>query len=119
MTLTSNDLRAPDLQGVVLWPGPSGAWAVPPTGAAVRVRYVAASPGMPEVVSLDPYNYPTSVTIGGVIGEAAAARAGDPLQLGGAITGSVSGTTCTITAVQFAAALPTIKSGSTKVVIGG
>lgn len=42
MTLSSNDDRMPNLQRVVLWPGPSGAWATPPQGAAVRVRFVAA-----------------------------------------------------------------------------
>ncbi len=75
MTLLSNDSRMPNLQNVVLWPGPSGAWATPPNGAAVRVRYVAADPGQPEVYGLDPANPPTSVTVAG--GGPAIGRVGD------------------------------------------
>ncbi len=100
MTLTSNDARAPDLQGVVLWPGPSGAWAVPPVGAAVRVAYTAANPAMPEVVALDPYHAPTTVTVGGTVGNAAAARVGD---------------TVTITAAEILSAA--MVAGSTPVTI--
>ena len=120
MTLISNDSRMPDLQRVVLWPGPSGAWATPPNGAAVRVRFVAADPAQPEVVGLDPANAPTTVTIAG--GGAAVGRVGDSIGLDpngpGVITGTVSGGTCTITAAQLVTAKAIISSGSTKVTSG-
>lgn len=120
MTLSSNDDRMPNLQRVVLWPGPSGAWATPPQGAAVRVRFVAADPGQPEVYGLDPANAPTTVTIAG--GGPAIGRVGDSIALDsggpGQIQGTVSGGVCTITATQFAAGLPKISTGSAKVTSG-
>ena len=120
MQLLSNDSRAPNLQRVVLWPGPSGAWSTPPVGATVRVRFVAADPTQPEVYGLDPANPPTSVTIAG--GGPAVGRVGDAVALDSPgpaeILGSVSGTECTITAAQFAAAMPIINAGSTKVTSG-
>jgi hypothetical protein len=84
-------------------------------GDSVRVRFVDGRPWRPELASAPASS--TAITIGNAT-PAAAARAGDPLQVGGSILGTVSGGACTITAKQFAAAFPTIKSGSTQVNLG-
>jgi hypothetical protein len=107
-----------NLANITLWPGPSGAYALPPVGSLVLVEFHEGDPSKPSICGLDPAQVPTLTTLGG--GTAPIARVGD---------------TVTMTPAQFAAGLPvapssggavtssvpmqaTITSGSAKVVSG-
>jgi hypothetical protein len=51
----------PDLSAITLWPGPSGAYAVPLPGSSVRVSFADGDPTKPMIVGLDPANTPLAV----------------------------------------------------------
>jgi len=51
----------PDLSAITLWPGPSGAYAVPVPGSSVRVSFADGDPTKPMIVGLDPANTPLAV----------------------------------------------------------
>jgi hypothetical protein len=121
--LRSTDPRLPDLQGIALWPGPSGASAQAVAGSQVRVRFANADRTRPMIVGLDPNAVDvvtapanTSIVLAG--GGAAVGRVNDAVTITNAISGTVSGATCTITKVQFDAAQPFISTGSGKVSSG-
>lgn len=54
-----------DLANIQLWPGPSGAYAVPPVGSTVLVAFNEMNGTEPCVVALDPSTPPTLTTLGG------------------------------------------------------
>lgn len=111
-SLRSTDPRLPDLANIPLWQGTGGALAVPVVGSQVRVRFLNADRTKPIVTGLDT-NAPSSVAIAG--GGPAVGRVGDSVAIQGTI--NLSGGN-TITPAQFAAANPTISSGSPKVTSG-
>jgi len=51
----------PALDAIALWPGPSGAYAVPVAGSSVRVAFADGDPAKPMIVGLDPAATPISV----------------------------------------------------------
>ena len=51
----------PELSAITLWPGPSGAYAVPLPGTSVRVAFADGDPTKPMIVGLDPAATPISV----------------------------------------------------------
>ena len=51
----------PALDAITLWPGPSGAYAVPVAGSSVRVAFADGDPAKPMIVGLDPAATPISV----------------------------------------------------------
>lgn len=51
----------PELSDIALWPGPSGAYAVPLPGTSVRVAFADGDPTKPMIVGLDPAATPISV----------------------------------------------------------
>ena len=51
----------PALDAITLWPGPSGAYAVPVAGTSVRVAFADGDPAKPMIVGLDPAATPISV----------------------------------------------------------
>jgi len=51
----------PALDAITLWPGPSGAYAVPVAGTSVRVAFADGDPAKPMIVGLDPANTPIAV----------------------------------------------------------
>ena len=53
----------PDLSAITLWPGPSGAYAVPVPGSSVRVSFADGDPTKPMIVGLDPANTPLAVYV--------------------------------------------------------
>lgn len=103
----------PDLAGITLWPGPSGAYAVPAVGSRVRVAYVDGDPTKPCIVGLDPQAAPTLVYLSGT--GPAVARVGDTVTITSAeilAAGMVAGPN----AVTITAPLQCqITSGSAKV----
>ena len=50
------------LVNITLWPGPSGAYAVPQPGSLVRFAFVNGDPTKPAIVGLDPNATPLTVT---------------------------------------------------------
>ncbi len=50
-----------ELNELTLWPGPSGAVAVPSPGTTVRIAFANMDPSKPMVVGLDPTTPPTTV----------------------------------------------------------
>lgn len=97
----SLDASMPDLAGVELWPGPSGAIAVPAIGSRIRVGFINADPARPAVLGLDPQASPTLTMVGGVPGSFVA-RIGDSVLVTGVQAGGATAT-------------GTITSGSTTV----
>ena len=69
----------PDLAGITLWPGPSGAYGVPVAGSSVRVAFVDGDPVKPAIVGLDPASAPAIVYLGGT--GPAVARVGDTVTI--------------------------------------
>lgn len=51
----------PELSAITLWPGPSGAYAVPLPGTSVRVAFADGDPTKPMIVGLDPAATPIAV----------------------------------------------------------
>lgn len=91
----------PDLAGIELWPGPSGAIAVPMIGSRVRVGFINGDPARPAIFGLDPESSPTLTMLGGAVGPFVA-RIGDSVLVTGVRLGSDTAT-------------GTITSGSVKV----
>lgn len=52
------------LANITLWPGPSGAYAVPAPGTLVLVEFHEGNPGKPSIAGLDPNNVPVKITLG-------------------------------------------------------
>ena len=102
-SITNVDARIP-LATVTLKPGDS-----------VRVRFADGRPWRPELCDAPASS--TAITVGNA-SPAAAARQGDAVTVNATINGSVSGTTCTITAAQLATAGLHISGGSGQVSIG-
>ena len=84
---------------ITLWPGPSGAYAVPAPGSLVLLEFHEGSASKPSICGLDPNVPPVLTTLGG--GMVPVAREGD---------------TITITALQFAAAGPSNSGGPVTIV---
>jgi len=70
----------PELSAITLWPGPSGAYAVPVPGSSVRVGFADGDPTKPMIVGLDPANTPLAVY----------AHAGVSVELGDALAVSLA-----------------------------
>lgn len=113
----SLDPRMPPIQGIMLWPGPSGCVAVPAVGSQVRLGFIAADPKQPMLVGLDPLSPPTFVYLGEVPGTGVA-RLGDTISISiaqfAAASPSNSGGPVVITAPM----LGTITTSSVKVLAG-
>ena len=52
------------LANITLWPGPSGAYAVPAPGTLVLVEFHEGNPAKPAIAGLDPNNVPVTITLG-------------------------------------------------------
>jgi len=69
----------PSLDRITLWPGPSGAYAVPAAGTSVRVAFADGDPTKPMIVGLDPASAPTMIYLGAP--GPAVARVGDTVAI--------------------------------------
>lgn len=87
----STDAPMPDISQMLLWPGPSGAVAVPQVGSRIRLAFADGDPAKPMIVGLDPEAPPTMTYLGGLVG-APAARLGDTVLIAGVQTGSGTAT---------------------------
>ena len=112
------------LANIALWPGPSGAYAVPQVGSLILVEFHEGNPAKPAVCGLDPSSTPTLTTLGG--GSTPVAREGDSVRIPYLLVVAPAGTAggpCTIT---FGTPGPpgatnvdgSVTSGSAKVVSG-
>lgn len=106
------------LANITLWPGPSGAYAIPAPGTLVLVEFHEGNPGKPSIAGLDPNNVPILTTLGG--GSTPIAREGDTITItqaqfvaAGAVANLTSGNVAIASLLQG-----TITSGSSKVVSG-
>lgn len=52
------------LASITLWPGPSGAYAVPVVGSLVLIEFHDGNPAKPAVCALDPNEVPSTITLG-------------------------------------------------------
>ena len=74
-----------NLANIVLWPGPTGGYAIPVVGSLILVRFNDGDPTQPAVCGLDPVNTPTMTTLAG--GGPPIARLGDAVQLPAMVAG--------------------------------
>lgn len=52
------------ISNITLWPGPSGAYAVPAIGSLVLLEFHEGNPAKPSIAGLDPNVPPTPITLG-------------------------------------------------------
>lgn len=76
----SEDAPMPDISQMLLWPGPSGAVAVPQVGSRIRLAFADGNPAKPMIIGLDPEAPPTLTFLGGAIGSPVA-RVGDTVTI--------------------------------------
>lgn len=55
----------PNVENIVLWPGPSGCYALPALGSIVRLGFANGDATKPMMVGLDPNAAPTMVFLSG------------------------------------------------------
>lgn len=77
----STDPSMPDIPGVVLWPGPDGAYSLPAVGSLVTLGFTNGDMKKPRITSTDPNASPTQVFLSGT--GPAVARNTDPVSCTG------------------------------------